>query len=109
MRRLFQRHELFLDGLAAIDRDDPHLRQKRRELAELLGNLDAEFPGGADHHRLGIHLVHPQIFEQRNAEGTGLAGAGGRLGNDVVPVQHRRDGSGLYRRGGGKAHPPDGF
>ncbi len=38
------------------------------------------------------------MLDHGDAEGEGLAGAGGGLGNDVLPLQERRDG---FRLNGG--------
>ena len=39
------------------------------------------------------------MFDNGNAEGEGLAGAGGGLGSDVLPLQHRRNTARLDGRG----------
>lgn len=101
---LFQGGQLLADGLAAVNGGDAYIGAEDGQLAQLLRDLQAQLPRGADDDRLNIGAVRIQAFQQRDTEGAGFPCAGGCLGNEVVPVHHNGNGLGLNGGGGGKAH-----
>ena len=60
--------------------------------AEVLGDLDAEFAGRDEDHRLEPGPVVEHLLQDREAEGRGLPGAGLTAGNEVVSGEDERDG-----------------
>ena len=85
--------ELLVDGLAAVDRD--HAQPERPAIAlECLSHLHGEFPGRDDDERgrraAGRSSRHER-GEDRERERGGLAGAGGRLGEDIAAREEEGD------------------
>ena len=81
-----------------------HLGHEVSEVRQLLGDLLGQLAGGGHDDGLGVLVLRLDMLRHRDAEGAGLAGAGGGLGDDVMPGQH--DGDGLFLDLGhfGKAH-----
>ena len=96
--------DLLLHVGAAVHAGNAHLGQKVAQVLQVLGDLLRQFPGGRQDHRLGrlAAAVHP--LNDGDAESAGLAGAGGRLGDHVLPRQHHRNGLFLHLGHVGKAH-----
>ena len=88
----------------AVDTGHLHLRHEIGQIAQFLGDLLGQLPGGGHDDGLGVLVFRLDVLRHRDAEGTGLAGAGGGLGDHVMPGQH--DGDGLFLDLGhfGKAH-----
>ena len=79
---------------AAVDAGDCNARHKGREGGQLVSDLLGQLTGGGQNDRLRHLLGRVDLLGHRDAEGTGLACAGGSLGDDVPPRQH--DGDGLF-------------
>ena len=92
-----QRPDLAQDRLAAVDRQHP-----RAEFAAVavdrLGHLDGELAGRDKDERLRVPPAAVEALQQRQRERGRLAGAGGRLPQQVAPGQQRRDRLALDRR-----------
>ena len=86
-----------------------HLRHKVGQLGQLLGDLLGKLPGGGHDHSLRVFFFRVDMFRHRNAEGTGLAGACGGLGDHIPACQHHRDGLFLNFRHLCKTHPLHGL
>ena len=107
---LAQRLDLRLVRHAAVDRQHPYAAG-RAGGGEVLGDLDAQLAGGDDDQRLR-HAVAALArgedpLQQRYAEAEGLAGAGGRLADQVGAAQRDRqrvllDGEGAGDADGGE-------
>ena len=88
-----QRVDLRFVGAAAVDGKHLHPHVDRGD-AQVVGDLDRQFPGGHDHEGLrqaALSVLFDQL-EQRDAERQGLPGAGPRLPDDVLPAQCERQG-----------------
>ena len=101
---LFQGVDLLAHGLPAVDGGNADGGVKPHQRPQIGGDLLAQLPGGADDHRLQILHIRIEALDQRDAEGAGLAGAGGGFGDHVPPLQHQGDGFQLHRGGGIKSH-----
>ena len=90
---------------APVDAGHLHAGHKVGQILHIPRDLLGQLPGGGQDHRLGLFLVRPDLFGHRDPKGTGLAGAGGRLG-DHVPARHHQ-GDHLFLDLGHfiKAHP----
>ena len=86
-----------------------HLRHKVGQLGQLLGDLLGKLPGGGHDHSLRVLLFRVDMLRHRDTEGTGLAGAGGGLGDHIPACQHHGDGLFLNFRHLRKAHPLHGL
>ena len=86
-----------------------HLRHKVGQLGQLLGDLLGKLPGGGHDHSLRVLFFRVDMFRHRDAEGTGLAGAGGGFGDHIPACQHHRDGLFLNFRHLCKPHPLHGL
>ena len=84
---------LLVHACAAVDADDAHAGQKLREVFKVARDLLRKLARGGEDH--GPRLARRDIgdlFQNRDTEGHRLAGAGGGLGDHIVPGQHQRDG-----------------
>ncbi|MFO1530046.1 MAG: hypothetical protein U1F77_10040 [Kiritimatiellia bacterium] len=91
---------LGLDGGAAVHREDAQLRGEAAEVGEVLGDLQAEFAGGAEDEGLDGGAGGIGELQQRQAEGGGLAGAGLGEGDHVAfALDEQGDDLGLDRGG----------
>ena len=81
-----------------------HLRHKIGELGQLFRDLLGQLPGGSHDDSLRVLVFREDMLRHRDAEGTGLAGAGGGFCDHVMTRHH--DGDGLFLDLGhfGKAH-----
>ena len=70
----------------------------------LLGDLLGQLPGRSHDNGLRGLEGGVDVLRHRDAEGTGLTGAGGCLGDDIMPGQHEGDGLFLNLGHFGKAH-----
>ena len=104
-----ERAELPLVGLAAVDGHLAHAFFEEGELGDLLRDLDGEFTRGAEDERLHLLDGGVDAFDHGNAEGGGLARAGGGLADHVAPFQQQRDDGGLDGRGFLESHLVDGL
>ena len=66
--------DLVPDARTSVDRDDVDASQMLRIFPQILGNLDAEFPGRTQHKSLWFVLRDDCLLQQRKAEGCRLAG-----------------------------------
>ncbi len=91
--------DLALVRLAAVDRHDGGRTILRGQL-EILVDLHGELAGRHDHERLHAGCrIGSDALQQREAEAEGLAGAGLRLADDVLPRERERDRLLLDREG----------
>ena len=58
------------------------------ELADLLAGLHGQFPGGGEDQHLDMLFFWVDPFHSRDAEGSGLAGAGVGAADDIPPGQN---------------------
>ena len=91
--------DLRLHGLPAIHGHDGKAGDIFAQLLQLLGDLQAELPGGAQDDPLHIAFFRLDALHHRHTEGTGLTGTGGGLGDYVPPFQHGGDAARLHRGG----------
>ena len=98
---LFQRLDLPPDRRAAIETHRPHAGLIGGQIPQLIGNLDRQLPCGRQNHRLNALILWRGVLHNGNAVGKGLAGARGGLGDDILPVHHRRNAPRLNRSGHG--------
>ena len=88
--------DLLADGLAAVQAHQPHPLMAHGDLAHFVGDLHGQLPGGGQDHRLDLLAFRVDALDDGDAEGHGLAGAGGSLGDHVLPRQHGGDAPGLH-------------
>ena len=81
-----------------------HLGHKVGEVSQLLGDLLRQLTGRGQNDGLRVFIFRLDMLHHRDAEGTGLTGAGGCLGDDIMPCQHEGDGLFLDLGHFGKAH-----
>ena len=88
--------DLALDRLTAVDRQytDPF---GPSDLADLFGDLDAQFPRRGHDKRLYMAVFFIQGLDDGNAEGCGFTRARLGLPDDVLPCKGQRDGALLDR------------
>ena len=82
----------------AVQRDQLDVGRGARERSQLACDLIRKLTRRTDHQRLHLSHVGPEALEQGQAERGGLAAAGLGLRDQVLALQHRRQGSGLDRR-----------
>mgnify|MGYP000319035922 CR=1 FL=1 len=97
---LFQLEDLFVDGLPAVETHGAHPLLERAQVPQLVPDLDGQLPGGGQHQAGDLGPLGIGVLDHRDAEGKGLARAGGGLGNDILPLHEigdrpRLDGGGL--------------
>ena len=97
--------DLFIDRLAAVDGHHLDVGPEIGELAQLLHDLGGELAGRAEDDRLHRGLFGVDLLHDRDAEGAGLARAGGGLGDDLPALHHDRDRLLLDLGHLGEAHP----
>ena len=90
---------------AAVDADHLHFRHEIGQPGQLLGDLLRQLTGRGQNDGLRGLEGGVDVLRHRDAEGAGLAGAGGGLGDDVAPGQHDGDGLFLHLGHFRKAHP----
>ena len=96
---LLQGVDLPADGGAAVKAHRPHAGLEGRQVPDLVRDLDGQLPGGGQDHRLDALVLRVHVLHNGDAVGKGLAGAGGGLGDHVLPVHHGRDAARLDRGG----------
>ena len=96
---LFQLGDLLFDGLAAVQAHGTHALLKCAQIPQFLLNLNGQLPGGGKHQRLHIVVLRVDMLHHGDAEGKGLARAGGRLGDHVFPLHEVGNRAGLHRCG----------
>ena len=101
--------ELLLNGLAAVQAHRPHALPEGAQIPQLVPDLYGQLPGGGQDQSLDIAGCRVNMLHHRNAEGEGLAGAGGGLGHHVLPVHKVGDGPALNGSGLGEALFVQGF
>ena len=94
---------------AAVHAGHLDRRHKVRQVLHVAGDLLGQLPGGGQDHRLGHPFFRPDVLGHRDAEGAGLAGAGGGLGDHVPAFHHQRDHFFLDLGHFFKAHPLHGL
>ena len=95
--------DLLADGLPAVQADEPHALVADGDLAHLVGDLHCQLARRREDHGLHLLALGVDALNDGNTESHGLASAGRGLGDDVLPLQHRRDAPGLHGGGGGIA------
>ena len=81
--------------LAAVEHRHPDALLELQQAPELVPDLQGQLPGGSQDrrlHRLGFRV---NVLDDGDPEGEGLSGAGGGLGDDVLPLHQGADGLGL--------------
>ena len=76
---------------AAVDTRHLDPRHKVSQIFHIPCNLLGQLSGGGQNDRLGPGLFRVDMLGHRDAEGTGLAGAGGGFGDDIPPLHHEGD------------------
>ena len=84
-------------------------RHKVGQVLHVPGDLLGQLPGGRQDDGLRVRLVRLDVLGHRDAEGAGLAGAGGGLGDHVPARHHQRDHLFLDLGHFVKAHPLHGL
>ena len=100
---LFQLVDLPVDGLAAVEAGHPDPRQEGAQLADFVLDLEGQLPGGGQDEAGDLGAFGVGVLHHGDAEGEGLARAGGGLGDDVLPIFEAGDGPGLDGGGHGEA------
>ena len=93
--------DLAADARAAVQHCYPNALKIGQQPPQLVADLDGKLPGGGKDQPLNALIGRVDMLDHGDAEGKGLSGAGGRLGNDVPPLQKIWDG--LRLNGGGIA------
>ena len=93
--------DLAADARAAVQHRHPNALEIGQQPPQLVADLDGKLPGRGKNQPLNALLGRVDMLDHGDAEGKGLSGAGGRLGDDVPPLQKIRDG--LRLNGGGVA------
>ena len=106
---LFEKGNLLVDGLAAVEAGHPDAGKEGAQLAQLVLNLQGQLPGGCQNEAGDVGALGVGVLHHGDAEGEGFAGAGGGLGDDVLPIFKTGDGPGLDRCGHGEALLSQGF
>ena len=86
LRFLFQCLDLAADARAAVEHRHPDILIVGQQSPELIADLNGQFPGRRQDQALDILAVGINVLDHRNAEGKGLTGTGGCLGNDILPL-----------------------
>jgi hypothetical protein len=102
-----QRGDLTVHARAAVDRHRLHVAEGA-EAPDLLGDLHAQLAGRREHQGLDVAGARVDLLDQRNAEGSRLAGTRLRLPDEVLPGAQRPDGPGLHLGRLAEAHLLDG-
>ncbi len=108
MRALLETLELRAVGDTAVDRQGVDAAVLA-ELVELLGDLVGELAGREQDDGLGLREAGVDGFDQRDAEGAGLAAAGHRLDDQISAGAHPGNGRGLDRGRGVPTEVADGL
>ena len=98
LRPLLELFDLPADGCAPVEADRADARQIRAEVAQLVGDLHGQLARRREDDRLGLLARSVDMLDDGNAESEGLARAGGRLGDDVLPLPHGRNAACLHGR-----------
>ena len=96
---LFQGGNLLLNGGAAVEAHRAHTLLKLTQVPQLVLNLEGQLTGGGQHQGLHRVTLRVDVLHHGDAEGKGLARAGGSLGDDVLPLHKVGDGARLDRGG----------
>ena len=91
-RRLLQQLLLVLDGHAAVEARDAHLREVLGETLELLADLEGELARVREHQRVDLALLRLDLLQRGNHKDGGLAHAGLGLADEVGAHDDLRDG-----------------
>ena len=94
--------DLTLDRLTAINRQRTHAAGAAN-FADFLSNLNSQLASRCHNQCLNMLEIGDGLY-QRNTEGSSLAGTGLCLTNNVIALQHQRNGCSLNRRRLFKAH-----
>ena len=93
--------DLSADSGAAIEHRHTDSLIKSQQSPKLVTNLDSKLPGGSQNQPLNAVAFRVNMLNHGYSESEGLTGAGGRLGNHILPLQEM--GNGLRLNGGGVA------
>ena len=88
---LFQQLFLALHRLAAVDDQRLYFRQKLGQVVQIVADLGGKLAGRSENNCLNLRKCRVDLFDQRNAKGTGFSGAGRGFGDDVLAFEHRRN------------------
>lgn len=99
----FQDVDLPVDGLAAVQTSHPDAGQIGAQLAQLILDLHRQLPRGGQDQAGHVRPLRVGVLHHGDAKGKRLAGAGGGLGDHVLPVLKAGDGPGLDGGGHGEA------
>ena len=89
----FQLFLLLFQPGTAVHAHHADLRQELRQVSQILCNLLCQLTRGAEHNGLGRTCRETSgLLQNGNAERNGFAGAGGGLGNHIMPGQHQGNG-----------------
>ena len=92
VRMLLKAADLRLHALPAVQDGDADVLVIGQKAAQLVRNLDGKLPRRRKDQPLQVITGRIDMLDHGDAEGEGLAGAGGRLGNHVLPCKQGRDG-----------------
>ena len=98
---LLQLLNLTSDAGSAVENRHPDALIVGQQAAQLIPDLQSQLPGGCQDQCLYLGAVGLNVLNHGDAERKSLAGAGGSLGNDILPLHKVGDGLGLD--GGGIA------
>ena len=88
----------------AVDAGHLYFGHEISQRFQLLRDLLRQLPGGCHDNSLRIFIFRLDMLCHRDTKGAGLAGAGGSLGDHVMPGQHEGDGLFLDLGHFSKAH-----
>ena len=103
VRVLLKLVDLRLHARAAVDHGHADALIEGEQAVHLVADLQGEFAGRGEDQRLQVVAFGVDMLDHRDAEGEGLARAGRRLGDDVLPLHERRDRLLLHLRRRGHA------
>ena len=101
--------ELALIGLPTVDGQFADAPFEQSELGNLLGNLDGEFAGGAEHQHLGRLDEGVHFLNGRDGESRCFAGPRLGLAHHIRPPENHGNGFGLNGGSLFEPHTGDGF
>ena len=88
--------DLAFDLGTAVDHGDPDAGLEGEQRAQLVTDLDGQFPSGGQNQTLKCIRCRVDVFEHGDAKGKGFASPGRGFGDDIFPLQHGRNGLRLH-------------